>query len=115
MKTGSGGREWVQLDHPKPPRVPYAVYDKHWAHDNPPEHISPRCAWWMDQIVRGWRPNRRLRAECYDCSAGWYGVYIWEYLHLISPALDAHEGRDDPGWLFDVGAEHPDYRPEWRP
>lgn len=85
MKTGGWGGEWIALDRPKPPPVPdrYA----YWT-DEPPE-VSSRCSWWLRQIGRGWRPNTHLRRLGYDEMADWYGVYIWECLHLILPRLAA--------------------------
>ncbi|MBB3041188.1 hypothetical protein [Nocardioides soli] len=84
-KTGGGGGKWVAYDSPKPPAV--ADHYAFWG-DAPPTR-SERCAWWVRQIERGWRPNRRIAGECYDCSAEWYGVYIWEYLNVIAPALSS--------------------------
>lgn len=85
-KTGGRGGAWIALE-PKPPRV--ADHYEYWG-DEPPER-SERCAYWLRQIERGWRPNRRIAAECYDCSAQWYGVWIWEYVWAINPALRAAE------------------------
>jgi hypothetical protein len=66
----------VQLDQ-KPPAVD-DIY-RYWS-DQPPDR-SERCAYWLAQIDKGWLPNKRLRAECRDCSASILGVYLWEYLH----------------------------------
>jgi hypothetical protein len=82
-KTGSGGGPWVELEAPRPPKV--EDHYKYWG--DPPPETSERCKWWLRQIERGWKPNRRVRAECYDCSAEWYGIYIWEFTELICPAL----------------------------
>lgn len=82
-RTGGGGGAWVEFDTPKPPRVA-----DHY--DNSTEAsgiISERCAWWLRQIERGWRPNRRVASECWDCSAEWYGVYAWEFIGPICRAL----------------------------
>lgn len=82
-KTGGQNTTWVDLERPKPPRV-----DDHYRYwSEPPPERSERCAYWLRQIDRGWRPNRFLRRECCDCSAEWYGVYVWEYLNEISPRL----------------------------
>lgn len=68
---------------PAPPRV-----DDHYRFwGDPPPERSPRCAWWVARIEGGWRPNRRITCEGYDASSSYYGVYIWEYLHVISPLL----------------------------
>lgn len=82
-RTGSEGRPWVQLHHPKPPRVEDEM--RYWG-DQPPEP-SPRCVYWVSQIERGWLPNRRIGMEGYHTSALWYGVYIWEYLNVLSPMI----------------------------
>jgi len=82
-KTGSHGRPWVLLNRPKPPAVtdPYT----YWG-DQPPER-SARCVWWLEQIDRGWRPNRALRMEACESSAHWYGIYLWEYINVIAHRL----------------------------
>lgn len=83
-KTGGGGGRWVILERPKPPKVSDRY--RYWG-EQPPE-LSERCRYWVRQIERGWRPNRLINRHCYDCSADWYGVYIWEYLHAIYPLLN---------------------------
>jgi hypothetical protein len=65
-----------------PPRV--ARYD-YW--ENPPSEPSPRLAIWLKRIEEGWKPNRRISQMGYDDSAYFFGVYIWEYIHVIFPAL----------------------------
>jgi hypothetical protein len=89
-RTGGGGGPWVELEHPKPPRVanPYDFWT-----EAPPER-SERCAYWLRQIEHGWRPNKYLAGEGYDAAAHWYGIYIWEYLNLIYPALSVEVRTD---------------------
>lgn len=82
MKTGGWNSPWVTLD-PKPPKVTNH-YD-FWGYL--PDEPSPRCAYWLRQIDRGWRPNRYVRRMGYDEAAEWWGVYIAEYNHLIEPRL----------------------------
>ena len=81
MKTGSQGRSWVVLEPNRPPRVPDV--EDYWG--DPPPGMSERCAYWVRQFARGWAPNRRVRREGYYSAAEWYGVYLWEYLHVLSP------------------------------
>lgn len=83
MKTGGGQTSWVDLERPKPP----AVDDRYRYWGSPPPERSPRCRYWLRQIERGWRPNRFVRRRGYDEAAEWYGVYLWEYLNSIRPAL----------------------------
>lgn len=83
LKTGGQNTAWVELEKPKPARVDDRY--RYWS-DAPPE-LSPRCLYWLRQIERGWRPNRRIGGEGYDAAAEWYGVYIWEYLNALLPAL----------------------------
>lgn len=84
-KTGSYGRPWIELEKPKPPRVP-----DHYAYWNsPPPQISDRCQYWLRQLDRGFIPNRYVRREGYDGTCAWFGVYLWEYLNLIAPAITA--------------------------
>lgn len=82
-KTGGGNTDWVEYDSPKPPPVDDSY--RYWG-DAPPE-LSDRCLWWVRQISRGWQPNKHIRRECRDCSAQWYGVYLWEFINVIYPAL----------------------------
>lgn len=88
---GGDGAPRVKLPS-KPSKV--ANHYDYWA--EAPEDLSPRCAYWVLQIGNGFRPNRRWQMEGYDTSAQLYGVYIWEYLHVIYPLLD---GLKDKPWL----------------
>ena len=78
---------------PMPPRV--ADIEQHWG--EPPPVRSPRCAAWVTRIRAGWRPNRRISGMGYYDSAEYYGVYIWEYLNVLSPLLDGLPIPDDVG------------------
>ena len=65
-----------------------------------PPKLSDRCTWWVARIEAGWRPNRRISGAGYSGSAAYYGVYIWEYLNVISPRLaklatSVKENNDD--------------------
>ncbi len=81
-----GARE-PEIIPPRPPKV--AAHYTYW--NNPPPSQSPRCSWWLSRIAAGWTPNRRIRTMGYDESSEWYGVYIWEYLNRICPALVEQE------------------------
>jgi hypothetical protein len=59
--------------------------DQYW--EFPPPEPSEQCAKWVERIRSGWRPNRRIRMMGYHESAAWFGVYIWEYLHVLYPLL----------------------------
>lgn len=69
-----------------PPRV--ADVEEYWT-THPPVGPSPRCIAWVQRIRDGWRPNRRITSLGYYTSAEFFGVYIWEYLNVIYPMLDA--------------------------
>jgi len=88
MKTGSGGRTWVTLEQPRPPRVP----DRYAYWTEPPPERSERCAYWLRQIQAGWLPSKYVTREGYDGQAQWFGVYLWEYLHVLAPAIREHRG-----------------------
>lgn len=77
-------------DSPKPPAV--ADHYRYWA-DQPPEP-SARALWWVQQILRGWRPNRRIGGEGYDGQAQWYGVWLWEFNHVITPLLSELDAKE---------------------
>lgn len=72
---------------PAPPRV--SDVETFWT--EPPE-LSPRCKWWMSRIVAGWQRNSRLGGWGYYESAEYFGVYIWEWVNVLSPLLQAAEG-----------------------
>jgi hypothetical protein len=55
----------------------------------PPPVRSGRLRRWLDKFSRGWRPNSRIRSMGYHEASEFYGVYIWEYLNVIRPALQA--------------------------
>ena len=60
---------------------------------SPPPERSARCVEWLDRIAAGWRPNRRVRSMGYYYAADFFGVYIWEYMHVLSPVVhDASAG-----------------------
>jgi hypothetical protein len=67
----------------KPPKV-----DDHYRYwgKAPPER-SPRCQYWVDQIKRGWKRNRRIGMMGYDEGSEWFGVYIWEYQNVLMPLM----------------------------
>jgi len=67
-----------------PPRVDRYAY---WT--NEPPDRSARCAWWVSRFEAGWRPNRRVWRMGYDECAEYFGVYLWEYLNVISPLMNA--------------------------
>jgi hypothetical protein len=67
---------------PPPPRVDRYAY---WL--DPPPEPSPRLQWWLTRVNAGWRPNRRIRMMGYDESAGWFGVYLWEWTNVLCPRL----------------------------
>lgn len=84
MKTGGCGSTWTEYSRPKPP----AVKDEYAYWRDPPPQPSERCAWWAEQIARGWLPNRRWRTMGWSSAMTAYGVYAWEYLHVLSPLVD---------------------------
>jgi hypothetical protein len=84
VKTGGWGGPWVALERPKPPKVE----DRYLYWSEPPHMRSDRCEYWLRQFERGWRPNGRILGMGYDSDAQWFGVYLWEYLNVLSPRLD---------------------------
>ena len=77
------------MGKPRPPRV--ANVSEYLSH--PPPALSARCRSWCLRFEEGWRENRRIGEMGYHCSAEYYGVYIWEYLHVLRPWLKALEER----------------------
>lgn len=87
-------------------------YD-YWS--EPPPVPSPRLTWWLDRIIdEGWTPNRRLAGMGYDESAEFHGVYMWEWLHVLYPALGGYTLHTPPSelrvWLDSHGI-----RSDWVP
>ena len=60
---------------------------EHWA--QPPSELSPRCWMWVEKIIAGWKRNNRIATMGYDSAAHYFGVYIWEYIHILYPLLNA--------------------------
>ncbi len=77
---------------PAPPRVDNL--EDYWS--QPPPVYSERCQWWISRIEGGWRPGKRVSCLGYYSKAEFYGVYIWEYLNVLSPML--HRRDDRGGW-----------------
>lgn len=70
--------------------APLRVADPYLYWTDKPPTLSARCVWWEARIRdHGWRPNRRIYRMGYDPSAHYFGVYIWEWLHVLSPLLFA--------------------------
>ncbi len=65
------------------PRVDHV--ERYWT--SPPPEPSKRCLYWRMKIIAGWRGNSRIRGMGYYESAEYFGVYIWEWLHDLSPLL----------------------------
>lgn len=65
---------------PAPPRV--KDFTLYW-NDKPPEP-SDRLVYWIGRYANGYRPNSRVRSMGYYEASEFYGVYIWEYLHVIA-------------------------------
>lgn len=75
--------------------------------DGPPPSPSPRLAYWLRRLDEdSWHPNKYFCRESYDTRARWLGVYLWEYLHVISPVLDA-DAWSRPG--VDLSLYNPQY------
>lgn len=72
---------------PAPPRVEDVT--KFWREE--PNPHSKRCDWWLNRIASGWQRNRRVGMMGYHEAAHYFGVYIWEYLHVLYPALREQE------------------------
>ncbi len=56
-----------------------------WTHA-PPEP-SERSRWWIARFAKGWRRNRRIGSMGYHEASEHFGVYIWEYVHILQPLL----------------------------
>lgn len=80
------------------PLSPPKVADEQAYWTSPPPEPSARCEWWRKQFAEGWRPNRRVSQMGYHEAANFYGVYIWEYLNVISQLERAPDQRqgDEP-------------------
>lgn len=77
----------VEMKSVAPPRV--ADVYAFWGY--PPVELSPRCKWWIRRVGEGWRRNSRISSMGYDESSHYFGIYIWEYLHVLSPLMTVAE------------------------
>lgn len=82
-------------------RLPPHVQDDDTKYSlEPPTALSPRCLAWWSRIMGGWLPNRRIITMGYESSTAWYGVRVWEYRHILAPAI-AHLTGDRAGCSFE--------------
>jgi hypothetical protein len=79
---GGLGVQRVELE-PKP--APVDDVDRYIV--DPPPAPSARLRYWLRQLDRGFVPNRRWRMECGDSAAALYGVYWWEWTHVLEQAV----------------------------
>lgn len=78
----------------KPPRPPQVADEQaYWT--SPPPEPSARCLYWREQIANGWHPNRRVSMMGYHEATNFYGVYIWEYINVISPLVAGQRQSPD--------------------
>lgn len=72
-----------------------ARYD--FMHSRQPPEISERCRWWVDRIQnRGWIGNKRTMAMGYEDATEYFGVYVWEWVHVIQPLLSERWEANKP-------------------
>lgn len=57
---------------------------------DPPAAPSPGLVKWARKIRAGWSPNARISGMGYHEAAEFFNVYIWEYLHVLSPMMYTH-------------------------
>lgn len=74
-----------------PPRVDNV--EAYWG--QLPEQPSERLKFWIKQVENGWLPNRRISTMGYYESAEFYGIYIEEYLTILSPIIRGYRERRD--------------------
>ena len=79
----ANSRNWRLVGN-APPRV--ANIEAYWL--DPPPEPSPRLKWWLARIAVGWRGNRRVLSQGYYSCAEYFGVYLWEWLNVLSSALE---------------------------
>lgn len=73
--------------------------------ETPPPTPSPRLPYWLRRLDEGsWHRNKYL-TKGYEGNTGWFGIYIWEYLYVLSPLLRADE------WAR--GEDLSKFNPEW--
>lgn len=72
----------------KPTRPP-RVRDAEEFRDRPPPEASSRLLHWFREFQAGrWVENRRFRREGTVTKALILGIYVWEYLEIVSPMID---------------------------
>lgn len=76
---------------PRHANRPSKVDDIQTYWNNPPLELSPRCKWWIEYIHKiRWSRNRRLATMGYYDASEWFGVYIWEYIHVLRELSDLY-------------------------
>lgn len=63
-----------------------ADHYEYWG-DRPPEPSAKLRAWLVRIVADEWRPNRRWEREGYDNRCWFFGVWMWEYLHVLYPLV----------------------------
>ncbi len=73
------------VSYPPRPNIPPKVddYTDYWR--SPPPKRSARCNFWLSRLRDGWVPPRRIMLMGYDEASEFYGVYVWEFEHVIFP------------------------------
>lgn len=91
------------------PTTPTQVKDvtEYWT--SPPPEQSARAKYWLERLNAGWRPNRRIRQFGYHEAAKFFGVYIWEYINVLSPLINKPlmAEKEEHGISQIVQAVHP--------
>lgn len=72
-----------------PAQMPPRVADRYRYWTDPPPARSDRCRAWEARIRHGWRMPKWVQGKGYDPMAGYFGVYVWEWLNVLSPLYDA--------------------------
>jgi len=78
----------------KPRKMTYAESTRYWT--SPPPEPSEGLTHWKRRVEQGFRRNRRLSGMSYGEAAEYFGVYHWEWFHVLSDLMDAAEAKPYP-------------------
>jgi len=70
--------------------------ETYWAKDEVPPERSEACKRWLAKIEAGWKLPDDARWGYYE-SAEMFGVYIWEWMEVLSPLLRPDAPKESDG------------------
>lgn len=73
--------------------IPQRVDNQQEYWSRPPPQLSARCQYWVDKLSTGYVVNTRITGQGYYTACEYFGVYLWEYLNVLSPMIDRNRNK----------------------